>query len=143
MGRSKVASNTDQVSHYPYSKALLNCELYSGTGTFSESFIWAGVKQDEMKSKLEQFYQMSFKLFKDNNINVHKEPKWIPHITLLKDNRLHNKQYFQQAIQISNAFNSSYFGDQTFGRLDFMKVGSKDRKTGYYEIVDSIKLVDS
>eukprot|EP01132_Coremiostelium_polycephalum_P003707 gene3707-4619_t len=108
-----------------------------GIGQFNQRVIWAGLSEDQNKALLGTFVQRITKLFKDNNIQL--EDRWSPHITLFKGQRSID---FERAIGIcERSFSDTDFGIQEFSQLDFMKIGSLDKTTGYYRIEDSISFI--
>ncbi|EGG20735.1 hypothetical protein DFA_00598 [Cavenderia fasciculata] len=103
-----------------------------GIGSFNDRVIWAGLKEDD-KSKLTVFYGKLLKLFQDNNIQV--EDRWSPHITLAKGQK---DGAMLRATKESERFKDQDFGIQQFNSLQLMRIGSTNKQTGYYDIIDSI-----
>ncbi|KAN0043292.1 hypothetical protein ACTA71_010937 [Dictyostelium dimigraforme] len=109
-----------------------------GIGSFKDRVIWAGINENhDGYSKLLDFRNRLYKLFKDQNINVEDEDRdWHPHITIAKGKNIQRnyptiKKHMNENLE---------FGLQNFSKLQLMKIGTTDPKTKYYHIEDAIDL---
>ncbi|KAF2072154.1 hypothetical protein CYY_006530 [Polysphondylium violaceum] len=107
-----------------------------GIGSFYDRVIWAGLKQDENRIKLDRFVKDVTTLFQQNGVDL--EDRWSPHITLAKGK---TSDDFVKAITYCNSqYHDKEFGIQTFKSLDLLKIGSTDPITKYYSTLDTLSL---
>ncbi|KAM9960812.1 hypothetical protein ACTFIW_009964 [Dictyostelium discoideum] len=108
-----------------------------GIGSFKDRVIWAGVNENHDEySKIVDFRNRLYKLFKDQNIKVEEDRDWHPHITIAK-----GKNIQRNYLQIKKHMDENIeFGFQNFSKLQLMKIGTTDPITKYYYIEDAIDL---
>ncbi|KAN0034219.1 hypothetical protein ACTFIV_000708 [Dictyostelium citrinum] len=111
--------------------------LLKGVGSFKDRVVWAGINENhDGYSKLIDFRNRLYKLFKDQNIKVEDDRGWHPHITIAKGkniqrNYLKIKKHMDENLE---------FGLQNFSKLQLMKIGTTDPITKYYYVEDTIDL---